>query len=200
MSGDDWIKILPVYAGAAIAVFGVWRWRVELHGKADFELARRCLSAVYDVRNAISNVRDEFAGPDFDKKRKYLFRKLSRLDIQLQETEVLWGRELIDSSKRLKEAVRTLLFNLNRQRRADEYDQYRAKLIEKGEYDKIDSIVWGFATDEFGQKVVAAVRECEEVLRRRMRRSTKSWRVRWLTFREAARPHVKRVLDSLFAK
>ena len=64
---DEWVKLaglVPGYGALVLAIWGVRKWRLELVGKADFDLARRCLMAVYTARNAIADVRHEAGGAD----------------------------------------------------------------------------------------------------------------------------------------
>jgi hypothetical protein len=200
MSGDDWIKILPVYGGAAIAFWGVWKWRLELHGRADFEAAKRCLSAVYKLRNVISDIRLGHNAVGDEQRREKMLDAMTEFEVQIQEAEVLWGTELADATSKLQQCAGTLLVNLCKQAQADKYEEYRARLEERGEDKEIFWIIWGTSNHEFGQQVLAAVRECEEVLRRRMRRSAKTFRLRVVELCGEARPHVKRIVDSLLAK
>jgi hypothetical protein len=46
--------------GLLIAILGLRTWRAQLEGTAHFELARRLLLAVYELRDAINNVRSPF--------------------------------------------------------------------------------------------------------------------------------------------
>lgn len=64
------VVAVATVAGVAVASRGLRTWRAQLEGTAHFDLARRLLLAVYEVRDSIDNVRhpllssSEAAGAD----------------------------------------------------------------------------------------------------------------------------------------
>ena len=54
----DVITAGAAITAAVVAVKGLRAWKKQLRGKTDYELARRCLKAVYRVRDAIRMVRN----------------------------------------------------------------------------------------------------------------------------------------------
>jgi hypothetical protein len=60
MTSDEWIKFAPSAVGALtgiigvlIAVIGFTKWRREMHGRGEFDLARRTLLATYKLTGNI---------------------------------------------------------------------------------------------------------------------------------------------------
>jgi hypothetical protein len=127
---------------ALVAAWVAWRgleaWRVQLHGKTEYDLARRVLRAVLKVRDQIAFVRHPFvpaaetmeayraAGinpaevdlPKDDnraaqlvylKRWQPLAAAASDLSVEILEAEVLWGR----SSRDLEAELRQLIGELN---------------------------------------------------------------------------------------
>lgn len=54
----DVITASAAVTAAVVAVKGLRAWKKQLRGKTDYELARRCLKAVYRVRDGIRMVRN----------------------------------------------------------------------------------------------------------------------------------------------
>jgi hypothetical protein len=115
----DCITILSTATIAIIAIIGLTTWKKQLKGKTEYELARRLLRAVYEVRDAIGAVRNPFASaaeisislqeanieieprdPEFNaKSQSALYQRrwkkvqeaLGELDLEEFEAEVIWG-------------------------------------------------------------------------------------------------------------
>lgn len=113
----DSVTTLAVVAGIIIAGMGLQTWRRELHGKAEYELARKVLLGVYRIRDAVDQFRAPLisgwemvpdgehivpgAGPPANSHGIALARRWSRvadtysqLQVDLLEAEVLWGESL----------------------------------------------------------------------------------------------------------
>jgi hypothetical protein len=54
------VVAVATVAGVVIASLGLRTWRAQLEGTAHFDLARRLLLTVYELRDAIDNVRHPF--------------------------------------------------------------------------------------------------------------------------------------------
>ena len=100
----DYIPLLAV----VLAFLGLSTWRRQLRGTHDFELARRTLSNLYVLRDAIINVRNPWmeaseAGntddaPDipwqsaaYQKRWDRVTATKRKLDVSLLEVEAVWG-------------------------------------------------------------------------------------------------------------
>ena len=107
---DTLITFVAV-GGFFIALFGLKTWRKELKGKAEYDLARRILKAVYKIRNSIRNVRNPtMSGAEIPKSKEAtkeaeirgfiqayqqrsvsLYEALADLDVAVLEAEELSG-------------------------------------------------------------------------------------------------------------
>lgn len=131
------VTALAAAVGAAVAVAGLFTWRKQLRGKTEWELARRLLRKVYELRGAIDMVRNpmmfggeiaaafEDAGEpapepekmvEDERRDRVVFQKrwsalrdvYSDLMVEALEAEVLWGQEARDALAPLKECVAEL--------------------------------------------------------------------------------------------
>lgn len=103
----DWTDfregLLPIVAifGLGVAWAGLLTWRKQLKGKTEYELARRLLKAVFDVRNALRWVRDPLLVGDqtevYEARLQEVDRALPGLRVEVLEAEVLFGTEAVKS-------------------------------------------------------------------------------------------------------
>jgi hypothetical protein len=142
MSPIESFENVATGVAALVAAWVAWKglqaWRVQLHGKTEYDLARRVLRAVFKVRDQIAFVRHPFvavgetieayraAGIDladvdllkddkratqlvYQKRWQPLAAAVSDLSVEILEAEVLWGR----SSRDLEADLRKLVAELN---------------------------------------------------------------------------------------
>lgn len=57
---SDLMVGLAAIGTAGAAIWGLWKWRTELAGKAKFDAARNLAKATYSVRNAVAQARSRF--------------------------------------------------------------------------------------------------------------------------------------------
>ena len=175
---------------AAIAVYGVNRWRSELRGRAEFQTARELLRATYQVREKIRSVRAPFiAAQEFPEgyspierhsevkpadawaqvyrsRWKPLENALVELEAQQLEAEVLWGAAIREKSDNLLSCANELFVAI---------EAVVSDKANGGEDFKTDP---GFGKDmkaivsrrpkgkdQFGDKVLTAVAEVESEIR-----------------------------------
>lgn len=101
--------------GAFVAGLGLKTWRNELHGRTEYDLAKRILTNVYLVRNEIQQIRNIFSLDFVDTQYERLNRKASDVDAVLLEAEVLWGGDKLQPAKNeLKECLITLRESMRR--------------------------------------------------------------------------------------
>jgi hypothetical protein len=99
------VVAVATLVGVAVASFGLQTWRAQLEGAAHFDLARCLLLAVYEVRDAIDNVRHPFlssgeaAGGDndtpweitaYENRWSGVRAAMVRLQTATREATVLW--------------------------------------------------------------------------------------------------------------
>ena len=145
----DMVISVATIVGAVVAIKGINTWYREHTGKAEYEVARRWLRAVYSVRDAISSVRDPlitsqefveaakfFRDDDteaiFEENEKdsglgnvYRFRwigvrqAVSEMSAESLEAEVLWGGKSIELKGKLIRLCNQLSYAI------DDYLEYR---------------------------------------------------------------------------
>lgn len=140
MSAVDVFSIMKdiFLAGAAgitayVAYTGLEKWQKELRGKANFQVARELIKAVYKLRDELSYCRSPFISasefPDgykgtlgehtdeeegqawahvYTKRWKPVGEALQIFDTAILEAEALWGTDIKDKAKELRQCVRNL--------------------------------------------------------------------------------------------
>ena len=134
--GKDTATAAAAIAAAIVAALGLQTWKKQLHGSANYELARRLLRATYKVREAIRTVRVPFisigeiiearkavgleitgagiesSGENERAAYKIRWDQLSTALIDFQaellEAEALWGSPIRNSSASLSQCIREL--------------------------------------------------------------------------------------------
>lgn len=119
--------------GAYVALVGLNTWKTQLRGRTEYELARRTLRAVLEVRDQIAGVRHPFISPGersealkeagsgandghvtedeqgdqlvYDRRFRKLSNALSDLRVELLEAEVLWGKGIRVPEGKLRDCI-----------------------------------------------------------------------------------------------
>jgi len=164
------VLAVAALGGVIIAALGLRTWRQELHGRADFELARRIMRGVYELRNQIRQMRNIFSPEVLDTQYERLNNKASELDAALLEAEVLWGKTLQPQKDSLKECLVTLRLALRRHFRS----QNEKRELTSEQYKETDGVLYGDndENDQFGNSVEHAVGEFEDAIRPYLKRRT----------------------------
>lgn len=134
---------LTAITGAIVAIWGLRTWKAQIKGKTEYDLARRLLKAIYEVRESIRIIRAPFISSGeiekamqdagyseqeikqknhsyesdqavYQSRYKYLADSLSELRVELLEGEVHFGKEIHERMKPLNECVGKLRVNINR--------------------------------------------------------------------------------------
>lgn len=157
------IVALAAVAGAVIAGVALRTWRHELHGRADFELARRIMRAVYQLGNEIRQIRNIFSPEFLDTQYERLNNRASELDLALLEAEILWGNKLQAPKLAIKKSLSTLRLTMRRYFRSE---KEQSQLTDK-QREEIDVTLYGECDDDdqFGKTVEQAIAEFEHALR-----------------------------------
>lgn len=163
---SDIVLAVSALVGAIVAVCGLSTWRHELHGQADFALARQVMRAVYEIRNRFGQIRNDLSSEAFDTQYERFNGALCELDVALLEAEVLWGDDLTCAKRALKKCVSAYRLALKARRRTQE----AKREITAEEYERTKPILSGECDDSFGQTVTSAVAQFEAVLRPRLNR------------------------------
>lgn len=178
--------------GFVIALLGLRTWWRELKGKTEYDLARKILTSVYKFRNAIERVRNPFMSASeygstaepgksaeeikyegtakaYQTRWEPVYQALVQLDEATAEAEALWGSQINEVIKSLKDCSKELLININHYLLSLRSKQ---ALTDK-QVQKIDSIIYsgdGPEKDEFYRKLLEAIKKIEEMLKRHLMR------------------------------
>jgi hypothetical protein len=127
----DFLVAIAAIVTAVVAIVGLTKWREELRGKADFEVARALIRATYKMRDYIGSARAhltssaEFpAGYDsstanatkraeawqhfFWNRWKHVAEALREVEAEALEAEALWGPEIREPILRVRRCAHTL--------------------------------------------------------------------------------------------
>lgn len=134
----DVATIIAALTASVVATIGLSSWKKQLRGRADYDLARRYLRAIYKIRDAIKYVRNPFIPiHEMDEARKEdkineeewkiyenqkraiysrRWKKVneagSELTLELREAQVLWGSDAVEIEKDLEECIKKLFVGL----------------------------------------------------------------------------------------
>ncbi len=194
----DVVQLLAVVVGVAIAWRGLQTWRDQLAGSTEYELARRVLRAVYQLREAIAHVRAPFVAVEewadrpnrnherrdsrderaadlwfaYYKRWQRIVPAHSELEVALLEAEVLWGSELKEAREKLFQPLRRLSIELfHRYLRRDSGGIWEH--LSPEERGKTERVIWAGALDQsggdsFADEVAQAVALFESALRKHL--------------------------------
>lgn len=118
---------------ACVAYKGVEKWKKELRGKASFEVARELIKSIYKLRDELSYCRSPFIEaaefPDgyrgslgkhsseeqgqawahvYSKRWEPVGNAMQGFDTAVLEAEALWGNQIKEKAKELRQCVRCL--------------------------------------------------------------------------------------------
>ena len=184
-----------VLYGAWLAKQGLDTWRRELHGKAEYEIARRLLRSIYEVRYTLSSLRSSLITSSesplsigrqgitmsakrmdaytleivYQNRMRRLDEPMARLRVELLEAEAIWEKRLSGADEAFRKVIQKLPISFARYLRARGGDESptreRSELLQK-----IESVIWKDSfekpeDDEFAQEVNTVVEEFEDLLR-----------------------------------
>jgi len=195
---SDLATTVAATVAVIVAVKGLNTWRAELRGRTEYDLARRILLALYRVREAIKTTRSpsmserEFENrpdrkpddrPWSGKDMRYLYQQrwngisaaLVEVDANLLEAEALWGDVLKKPRADLQKCIADLLVSILKWLRANAPDDpgiFERKPLTAEEMEAIDAVVWDLGEDKdaFADRIKAAIRDVEDVVRPHLRR------------------------------
>lgn len=195
------IKDVVLTGAAIIAAYvglkGLGAWKSQLVGNTEYELAKQILRSVYEVRDALSSVRNPFMQysqePDlpeeklkelnqqekqwhakaqaFQKRWEPVPKAASGLDALLLEAEVVWGSSVKEKVRPLNGLVGELLWAIQDHLEATNPNNAH----EKQDPDEVKTrrrIMYarGDEKDEYQQKLTKAIQGIENELKPHIRR------------------------------
>jgi hypothetical protein len=179
------ITAAAAVTGAWVAVQGLQTWRAQLVGKTEYELARRVLRAVLEVREQIAAVRGPFmpAGemaaalkaegiePEpglfndeqrkkatllaYNKRWARVSKAMVDLETELLEAEVVWGEPVRSAQKELRGCVAELYSSLMMYLRAQDNPPLQKQLGDK--VDEYFAVVYQVSDDPTKDKFLSRV-------------------------------------------
>lgn len=165
-SFSDYSDVLIAVATIIILLLGLREWKKQLKGKTEYELSIRLLRATYRIRDAIQEVRNIYSGDSYKEIWKLVSDEYLDLDIEIIESEILWGKEIHEIVKPLKKCIRNLYTNLRR------HLNYK-KSKNQYEIEKVEKIVFIQSNkpedDEYTKKLESAVKQIENYVRPHMK-------------------------------
>lgn len=188
----DWAFPVAAVLTAVTAMRALGTWRREIRGKAEYELARNFLRAVYHVRQGVDTVRNhvrlvsefpeshDFADDDpeaqyqanlhiYESRIDVLYAALVELETQRLEAHVLWGPKIDELVQPLRDAATSVQPSI-------EQHLVRIKSGETArsapEWRKIRADLYGEwdRSDRISKKVDESVRSLESFLKAHLRR------------------------------
>lgn len=179
---------------ALVAVLGLSTWKRQMLGKDSFDLAKRVLCAVYDLRTAINHVRRPFHLSDevtlaketilskdgttreglteyeiqealYSLRWEKINKASNGLSSTLKEAEALWGNEIVNITNPLLSSINNLRSSI---------DKYLINIQHPRSYladeiiifmDVVRSTHWNPSEDEFNKQLEETIKKIEDYLR-----------------------------------
>jgi hypothetical protein len=160
--------------GAGVAVAGLRTWRAQLRGKTEYELARRLLRGVFEIRDQVASVRNPFISGEemaaafkevgvepkegdmmrdkrtngfvYQQRWKGLSKALSDVRVDVLEAEVLWGEPVRDADKALRFCIAELNVSLTMYLRAMNDERPMSKQIGE-QIEKYSKVIYQLSDD-----------------------------------------------------
>jgi hypothetical protein len=177
----DYVTSFAAVAGVVFAGIGLSAWRKQLHGTSEYELARRLMLQVYQLRDALQATRNPFVSvaegnkedteetweiSAYEKRWKLVQEVIAQFKVTSLEAEVVWG----DMTKPMNKGLLKLVGDLNfamymfvKQRRDKAFaDDFNEKFS--------DTLYWIDDKDKYSKALNAVVKDYEEFLTPHLRR------------------------------
>lgn len=176
VSLTDIITAIAAVGGLIIASIGLGTWKKQLRGTAEYELAKRLMLEVYQLRDALRSVRNPFLsvaeGNEEDTedtweitaygKRWELVREvLTRFQVTSLEAEVVWDDITKQPNTEMHKLIREMNATLSafvRQKNNKSFSEDFYKMHDDTLYDKGDD-------DKYNNALNKAVKNYEAVLK-----------------------------------
>ncbi|MBN2293343.1 MAG: hypothetical protein JXM70_13020 [Pirellulales bacterium] len=173
----DIVVALVAIAGLIIAAMGLQTWRSQLKGQTEYNLARRLLRAALKTRDAISIVRNPVMTggeiheamkavrqvedtpqsankqPDedaavYNQRWRGVAEAMSDLNVESLEAEAIWGAQVVDAIKPLRDCVLKLGSTISRLLRDNARERKgRRRVLAAEDIEEIDRIIYGMSSD-----------------------------------------------------
>lgn len=162
ISLTDLITTIAAIGGLIVAAIGLSTWKKQLRGTAEYELAKRLMLEVYQLRDALRSVRNPFLSTAegneddtedtweitaYSKRWESVREVLTRFQVTSLEAEVVWDDATKQPSKEMHKLIRELNATLsafvrqkkNKSLSNDFYKNHDDTLYDKGDDDKYNT-------------------------------------------------------------
>lgn len=186
----DWLTLMIAGCGVWVAWQGLRTWRRQLKGTSQFDVAKRLMLKVYQIRRDIeycrSSVRkisifthneDGQPIPEREQIRyssdremkdrfKYIIKTSSEMDFLLFESEIILGKEIRDFFQPIEEVCYILRDSIEEY--TEDYNQKDGRVgdaEERNRYRELRQIIYSRKGDAIQTKVDSAVCEIEKFIK-----------------------------------
>lgn len=186
----DWLTLIIAGCGVWVAWQGLKTWRRQLKGTSQFDVAKRLMLKVYQIRQDIeycrSSVRkisifthneDGQPIPEREQLRyssdremkdrfKYIIKTSSEMDFLLFESEIILGKELREFFQPIEEVCYMLRDSIEEY--TEDYNQKNGRFCddeERNRYRELRQIIYSRKGDAIQTKVDSVVREIEKFIK-----------------------------------
>lgn len=197
----SWLECLSLikdWSTLFIAAFGVWvawqglrTWRRQLKGTSQFDVAKRLMLKVYQIRQDISHCRSPYReipiithyedGKPIPKSRQdfyssskemkgrfeYIIKTFNEIEFLLFEAEVILDKEIREIFKPISEVCHLLRCSIEEyiEEFNPENDTWRHDKEERNRYRELRQIIFSRKNDDIEKKVNASVSEIEKFIK-----------------------------------
>ena len=181
ISLTDLITAIAAVGGFIIAVIGLSTWKKQIRGTHEYDLAKRMMLEVYQLRDALKSTRNPFLSikegdkedtedtweiTAYSKRWDQVIEVLNRFRVSSLEAEVIWD----DALKQPKKDLHRLIGELNnaldafvRQKKNTAFAEDFYKLYDDIIYDKGDD-------DRYNTELDKAVKGYEDILKSHLKK------------------------------
>lgn len=166
------IMALTALAGVLYAAWNFKGWLREIRGRDEYGFALRILQAVYGLRNAIDEYRDEWGlGYERNADMRRVHDAHQALTLPVRESEALFGGMLAHADRVMRACVLKLRTNHRKYKRMNENEKYYERLSENARMEicNVIEVAEEDCEDEFGNAVAAAVRLFEDAMKPKLK-------------------------------
>jgi len=172
----DIITAIAAFGGLIIAAIGLSVWKRQLRGTAEYELAKRLMLEVYQLRDALRSVRNPFISASegneddtedtweitaYGKRWELVREVLTRFQVTSLEAEVVWDDITKQPSAEIHKPIRQMNATLSafvRQKKNKSFSEHFYKTYDDTLYDKGDD-------DKYNTALNKAVKNYEAILK-----------------------------------
>lgn len=193
------VKDIFLSGAAAITAYaaykGIEKWRSEIEGKADFEVARSFIRSVYKLRNSIETCRSPFVsagefpegyrgglGGHSDKEKgdawlyvynnrwEPVFEAIQEFDGATIEAEALWGGKVKERAQLLRQLAARLRVSIDTYLRNEYSGNQDFEDRDLGTKIRADLNASGLEVDTLSPAITRAIEDIESIIRPHLRK------------------------------